>query len=224
MGGIDYLSGSSVTLMKTDGFTNWGRVSNTARVFKDFFEIDVQVAALFDRDYRSDEDVAQFETEMSNSGTYSFVLPCKEIENLLLVPRAVQAVVEKYSTKKLTSEMLKSIVFEYEKIVGECRDAVFSMRMGHFIQYRLSKNPKMDMPTLSSDFQKKFSEDWVDAEYRKSVVPGKAVFSSLARYVQEKFGVTLTAARVADELLRSEVDVKVLKILVDFNNYFNTNP
>lgn len=224
VGGIDYLSGSSVTLMKTDGFTNWGRVSNTAKVFKDFFEIDVQVAALFDRDYRSDEDVAQFETEMLNSGTYSFVLPCKEIENLLLVPRAIQAVVEKYSTKKLTSEILESIVSEYEKIVGECRDAVFSMRMGHFIQYRLSKNPKMDMPTLSSEFQKKFSEDWVDAEYRKSVVPGKAVFSSLARYVQEKFGVTLTAARVADELLRAEVDVKVLKILVDFKNYFNTNP
>lgn len=220
LGGIDYLSGSTVTLMRTDGFSNWNRVSTTAWVFKEFFELDVQVAALFDRDYRSDEEVEEFEADMVKSGTYCFVLPFKEIENLLLVPRALRSAARKHKSGTLEPEQLQAIDLELEKLIAKSKDQVFGQRMGHFIQYQLSKNGRQDTPSLSAQFQKKFSVDWENPEYRRAVVPGKAIFSALCKFVQDELKVTLTPARVVEELSPTEIDPKLVDILIGFRDYF----
>lgn len=220
LGGIDYLSGSSVTLMKTDGFSNWGKVTNTAWVFKEFFDLEVQVAALFDSDYRSLEEIEDFECKMADAGAFSFVLPFKEIENVLLVPRAIDAVIQKYSNGFDQSETSAAVEEEFERLIGETRDKVFGLRMGHYIQYQLSKNPRLDTPTLSSTFQAQFTKDWSNSEFRTAVVPGKAIFSAMGKFVQEKYGVTLTTSRVADELAPAEIHPKLIKVLADFRSYF----
>lgn len=220
VGGIDYLSGSEVTLMKTDGFSNWSKVSTTAWVFKNFFELDVQIAALFDRDYRSDEEVLQFEQLMETKGTRCTVLPFKELENLLLCPRAIKAVVRKYAKDDIDEVKLDAVEVELDRIMNKVRDEVFGQRMGHYIQFQLKNAPKADTPTLSAEFQKKFSSDWERNEFRVSVVPGKKVFSDLCKYVQENFGVTLTPSRMAEELNEAEIHPGVLKALAEFGAYF----
>lgn len=220
LGGTDYLSGSSVTLMKTDGFANWGKVSHTAWVFKEFFELDVQVAALFDRDYRSDEEVSEFKSSMTGSGVTCFVLPCKEIENVLLEPRAIRRVVRKYSQEELDDDQLDTIDAEFDRLISEARDQVFGQRMGHFIQHQLSKKPKADTPTLSSDFQRTFSEEWKSEKFRRKVVPGKAVFSAMAKYVQENYKVSLTPSRVLEALEAAEIDTEVQSIVSELKAIF----
>lgn len=221
LGGIDYLSGSSVTLMKTDGFSNWGKVSTTAWVFKEFFELDVQVAALFDRDYRSDEEVDAFKNEMKEKDSYCCVLPFKEIENVLLVPRAIRSAIEKYSRSIVSEAALSIVDSELSNLIENSRDHVFSRRIGYFIQQRLSKNPKADTPTLSAEFQSSFSEKWKDPNFRKSVAPGKEIFSSISRFVQEEHGVTLTASRVIDELTPADIEPELIKILVGLKDFFD---
>lgn len=223
LGGIDYLSGSSVTLMKADGFSNWNRVTTTAWVFKEFFELDVQVAALFDRDYRSDEEIDEFEADMLKAGAFCFVLPCKEIENVVLVPKAVRAVVQRYTNGPATTLMLDSVESEIEELIDKSRDQVFSQRMGHFIQYSLSKNPRANTPELAVQFQRKFSQDWGSSVFRRSVAPGKAIFSALAKSIQTRLGVTLTAARVIEELSPADIDPKLIKILADLKDYFGAD-
>lgn len=220
LGGIDYLSGSSVTLMKTDGFANWGKVSHTAWVFKEFFELDVQVAALFDRDYRSDEEVEEFEQSMKESGASCFVLPFKEIENILLEVGAIKRVILSYTKEKLSSDQLDEVDVGFERIIEGFKDQVFGQRMGHFIQHKLSKSAKFDVPTSSAEFQRKFSESWCKAEFRRAVVPGKAVFSLLSKFSQEKFKVSLTASRVIEELTPAEIHPKVQKIIFDIRDCF----
>lgn len=220
VGGIDYLSGSTVTLMRTDGFSNWSKVSTTTWVFKNFFELDVRVAALFDRDYRSDEEVHQFEQLMADKGTRCIVLPFKELENLLLCPRAIKAVVRKYRKDNVDEAKLDAIGIDFDLILQKTRDEVFSQRMGHYIQFYLKKTPNADMPTLTSQFSKKFSSDWERHEFKVSVVPGKKCFAEICKYVQEVFGVTLTASRVADELNADEIHPGLLKAITEFGVYF----
>jgi hypothetical protein len=220
LGGIDYLSDSSVTLMKTDGFSNWRKVSTTAWVFKKFFELDVQVGALFDRDYRSDEEVEEFELDMSQAGTHCYVLPFKEIENVLLVPRAIRSVVLKYRSDLSIEPDLQAINAMFESVIDSVRDQVFSMRMGHFIQYRLTKNPRLDIPTLSAEFRKEFTALWSDAVFRRVAAPGKIVFAGVARHVQDNYGVTLTAARVIEELRPVDIDARFSGIIVGLKDFF----
>jgi predicted ATPase len=220
--GIDFISGSSVTLMRTDGFSNWGRVSTTAWVFKEFFEIDVQVAALFDRDYRSDGEVEEFEISMAEKGAFCFVLPFKELENALLSCRAIKEIVRKNSSVPIRDSDIDFIDQLFQKVIENSRDEVFGQRMGHYIQFVLKKNPKMDTPTISSAFQKRFSQEWLDDDFRRAVVPGKKVFSEIVKLIQDKFGVTVTPARVSDELILAEIHPKLLKILAEFKNYFGS--
>lgn len=206
--------------MKTDGFANWGKVSHTAWVFKEFFELDVQVAALFDRDYRSDEEVSEFKSSMTGSGVTFFVLPCKEIENVLLEPRAIRRVVRKYSQEELDDDQLDNIDAEFDRLISEARDQVFGQRMGHFIQYQLSKKPKADTPTLSSDFQRTFSEEWKSEKFRRKVVLGKAVFSAMAKHVQGNYKVSLTPRRVLGALEAAEIDTEVQSIVSELKAIF----
>ena len=223
VGGIDYLSGSSVTLMRTDGFSNWGRVSTTTWVFKEFFELDVQVAALFDRDYRSDAEVGQFEASMLDKGTCCFVLPFKELENVLLCPRAIKAAVRRHGKADIPDEKLDAIDAELERLMNSVRDEVFGQRMGHFIQFQLKIRPNADTPTLSSNFQREFSVDWKKPGFRASVVPGKRLFADTCRFVQESTGVTLTPTRVVEGLRAVDIHPKLLKTLADFGAFFGTD-
>ncbi len=220
LGGIDYLSGSSVTIMKTDGFSNWSKVTATASIFKKFFELDVQVAALFDRDYRPDAEVEDFKKQMVAEGAACFVLPFKEIENILLVPRAISAVVVRYADGGVSKSVLAQIEAELERLIELERDRIFGQQLGHVFQFRFRKAPKADAPSLADEFRKQFSDSWKCAKFRRQAVPGKTVFRSMARYVQEQFKVSLSGARVVDELLPGEIHPEVTDILVGLRAHF----
>jgi hypothetical protein len=120
----------------------------------------------------------------------------------------------------LDDEQLDPIDSEFNRLIAEARDQVFGQRMGHFIQYQLSKKPKADTPTLSSDFQRTFSEDWNSEKFRRKVVPGKAVFSSMAKYVQETHKVSLTPSRILEVLEAAEIDGEVQSIVSELKAIF----
>jgi hypothetical protein len=220
LGGLDFVSEAEVTLMRTDGFSNWGRVPMTAWVFKEFFDLEVTVAALFDRDYRCEDEVFEFEEKALDRSTLCFVLPFKEIENVLLSGAAIKKVIRKYSREKVDDDRLEIIDRELDSVLQSYKDEVFGQRVGHFIQYKLTKNPGLDTPTLTSSFQREFSSKWNEMEFRLSSVPGKKVFSTLSKFTQEEFLVTLTPTRVCEEISLGETPQKLIEIFSNFREYF----
>ncbi|GAB5437544.1 ATP-dependent nuclease [Falsiruegeria mediterranea] len=220
-GGIDYLANSSVTIMKTDGFSNWARVSTTSWVFNNFFEFNVTVAAIFDRDYRCDAEVEEFKQNMAKTDVLCHVLPFKELENILLVPTAIARVVEKFASKDLPGDLDGAVHEIVEASFEAVRDETLAKRVGKKIEFDLSKNPKKDIPTISAEETKEFKDNWSNVNFRQSVVPGKAVFSDVVGSIQENFGVTVTASRVIDALDVTEIDQQVFEILVSLRDYFS---
>ncbi|WP_245472189.1 ATP-dependent nuclease [Rhizobium jaguaris] len=218
--GEDYLSDASVTLMKTDGFSNWSRVSTSAWVFNQFFEFDVKVASLFDRDYRCDADVADFVSMMKDSDVLCHVLPVKEIENILLVPEAIIKVVKKHSKKTLAADWENEILKIFSDTISGFKDPVFSRIVGKYIEYELGRNPKQDVTTLSANEADRFSQAWNTETFRRAKVPGKAAFSLIAKDIQDKFGVSLTPSRVVDELELSQIHPDIRDLLNSFKSYF----
>ena len=129
-GGMDFISNANVTLMKTDGFSNWSRVSTSSWVFEKFFGFHIPVAAIFDRDYRCDDEIDEFLRDINTDDTQCRVLPFKEIENLLLVPDAVAAVVRKHSTRALTEGWAQEISKIFESCFERMRSKTLSARIG----------------------------------------------------------------------------------------------
>lgn len=211
--GVDFISRGGVTLMKTDGFANWHRVSTSSWVFENFFGFRIPVAAIFDRDYRCDEEVETFLSSINTSDTQCRVLPVKELENILLVPRAVQAVVE----KNTRGELPENVGQEIQGIFDSCYEAVktrtLSSRIGERLRYELAKGGKGDILTTSVAEERTFAAAWPMNDFKRKVVPGKTVFSEITGKIQQRYTVTLTPARVVDELKSEEIDPSVLSIL-----------
>src|SRR6056297_3233386 len=119
IGGMDFISNSALTLMKTDGFSNWARVTTSSWVFENFFGFEVPVSAIFDRDYRCDEEVKEFLDSVNGGDTLCRVLPQKEIENFLLVPDAIIEVVNKFSRASLPDDWQTLVTDAIETSVEE---------------------------------------------------------------------------------------------------------
>ncbi|KQR30249.1 hypothetical protein ASF91_15685 [Rhizobium sp. Leaf155] len=216
----EFLSDSSVTMMKTDGFSNWTRVSTSAWVLNQFFEFDVRVASLFDRDYRSDPEIEEFVGNLKNSEVLCFVLPFKEIENVLLVPEAIKSAVEKNAQKKLPDSWRSRIDDIYSSTIESFKEPTSIKTASKFVEFEMSARPKSDLPSIMDKAMHTFSTNWKNPDFRRSKVPGKEVFSNIAKAVQEEFGVTLTDARVINELQPSDIPQAVREILISFENFF----
>ena len=64
--GLDRLADShSVPIVQLGGLSQWRRAAHAAWAFREVLDLDVAVFCLFDRDYRSDEEIAEFLTSAS---------------------------------------------------------------------------------------------------------------------------------------------------------------
>lgn len=211
----DFISNANVTLMKTDGFANWSRVSTSSWVFENFFGFHIPVAAIFDRDYRCDDEVAEFLKDINTKETQCRVLPFKEIENILLTEKAIKAAVKKHTSRHLPENWEQKISDIFSSCFEEVKSKTLSSRIGHRISYEVNKGSKKDIATVSAAEEEAFTKAWPNDEFKQKVVPGKAVFSSIAGSVQQQFGVTLTPARVIDELSIGDIHPEIFDILRD---------
>ena len=219
--GTDFISSATVTLMKTDGFANWSRVSTSSWVFENFFGFHIPVAAIFDRDYRCDDEVEEFLKDMNTNDTQCRVLPVKEIENLLLVESAVRAVIKRHSSRPLAEGWERQVSDIFTACFEEMKSKTLSARIGHRISYEVGRGSKKDIATVSAAEEEVFTKAWQNDEFKRKVVPGKAVFSEISGKVQQTFSVTLTPSRVIDELGIGDIDPQIFDILRAIQTHLN---
>jgi hypothetical protein len=218
-GGMDFISSATVTLMKTDGFANWSRVSTSSWVFENFFGFHIPVAAIFDRDYRCDDEIEEFLSDVNTKDTQCRVLPFKEIENLLLVPNAMTAAVKRHSIRVLPDGWEQEILDIFDFCLERMKSKTLSARIGSRISYEVSRGSKKDIATISAAEEEAFTHSWSHNEFKRKVVPGKTVFSEIVGKIQEKFAVTLTPARIIDELRVEDINPEMFEILRDIRDH-----
>jgi hypothetical protein len=217
----DFINAASLTLMKSGGFSNWPKVSNSSWVFKNFFDFDIPVAALFDRDYRCQEEVDGFLEDVNTSDTLCRVLPFKELENILLVPRAIKSVVKKFSSDALPPDFERVV----DEIIEACCESVKTRALSNLIgsraEYESRKGSRRNLSSTSADVEKCFSASWTNLSERLSILPGKALFSDITGKIQDRFRVTLTEVRVVDELTTAEIEPKFIDILQEIRSHLD---
>lgn len=221
LGGMDFISNSSVTLMKTDGFANWTRVTTSSWVFENFFGFKIPVSAIFDRDYRCDEEINEFIKDVSVGDTLCRVLPRKEIENLLLVPKAIVAAVEKFGRDQLQDNWKKTVLDAIDTSVDEVKSKTLSARIGARIAFEVSKGSKKDIATISAAEEADFTTRWKEENFRYCVVPGKLVLSAITKRIQEELKVTVTSSRIVDEMTVADIPPELFETLKDVKRHLD---
>jgi len=89
VGKIDLANGTGITFLPLGGFTGWPRLKAMAWAFQEALGEKIRFGAVFDRDFRCDEEINKIKSEIGEGFDFVHFHSSKEIENYLLLPSAL---------------------------------------------------------------------------------------------------------------------------------------
>ena len=186
--------------------------------------VKVLKAVIFDRDFRSDEEVEQHLEELRKFASLAHIHECKEIENYLLVPNAIQRAIEKKISDKLTRtasthERCDDVEVVLLNLTKAMKSRINAQFMSKRQQHLRNINPRLDAATINQTLLEDFETIWQSLEGRLRVVPGKDVLTALNRHLQKNHSVTLTPSTIVNAMGRNEIPDRMLSLLSRLDDF-----
>lgn len=208
---------SDFTVIPVEGF-NPEKVKDFSKGIALTLGTQIITGIVFDRDYRSDSEVNVLQADLKKTNKLAHIHQRKEIENYLLESHAI----EKAINKKLSDRKKRigdAIEFEeqvdnlLEKITSPLRHKTEAQYISKRLAFEKSVHPNLDDSTITEKMMMEFEDQWEKIENRLCIVPGKQVFSSLNKYLQENYKITLTFSQVIDGFSPENVPDEILGLI-----------
>lgn len=175
-------------------------------------------AVVFDRDYRSDKEVASTKAELLRFATLAHIHQRKELENYLMGPgplnRALLGQIAEHNRR--TDENIR-FEEDMQSILVNLSEPMKHMVSAQFLAkrsaYERAKTPNLDLATITQPLLEEFEEVWHTWEQRCVVLPGKVFLSLLNRHIQENYKVTLTPKSIIDAMSVEEVPSEIVTLI-----------
>jgi hypothetical protein len=90
--------------------------------------------------------------------------------------------------------------------------------------FERAKTPGLDSATITQRLLDEFEEIWSDWEKRRNVLPGKEFLSTLNRYLQEHYKVTLTPAAIIGAMHPDEVCEEMRELIEGLDKFRAQTP
>ena len=215
-------AGTGIVALESGGFESWTRVEGLALGFRGPLRTALSVAAIYDRDYRCDEESTELKTQLEKAIQFAHFHERKEIENYLLSPEILERAVIKASeerARRMGEPMVASIdvVGMLESITSEVKTECSGQYVGKYCTYL--KFSGRDQATLATEALTAFEKKWANMETRLEIVPGKHVLKAVRRKVKDVYGVTLTDWRIVDCYRAEEVPEDLTRLLLELNRF-----
>ncbi len=214
---------TNLTVIPIEGFSQNERISGTNWTFSKIISEEIKIMALFDRDYRCDEEVREFTYRIKKDASYVHVLKRKEIENYLLneyiIYKTINSILKRRSTsinnkyEEFTLENTKEVLFQ---LTNKFKVDVLSQIAAHKFRYSISAGS--DLATILKNEQKTFEENWHSLDYRFKVIPGKEFLSTLNSFLQMELKIAITHTQICSNMSKRDLDED---ILIFFDNIKN---
>ena len=214
---------SDFAVIPVRGF-NPARVLDLSEGIEATLGVKVLKAVIFDRDFRSDEEVERHIKELRKFASFAHIHECKEIENYLLVPGAIQRAIEKKTLEKLkktaaTRERCEDVEVVLLNLTEAMKSRVNAQFMSKRQRHLRSTNPKLDSATINQTILESFETIWQSLEGRLQVAPGKDILTALNRHLQKNRSVTLTPSAIVDAMGRNEIPNRMLSLLSRLDDF-----
>jgi predicted ATPase len=222
-------TGVDVTPVSVGGFGSIDKLVDLSWGIENTIGLPMALAAVFDRDYFCDAQIATMLGKLKQQLTAAFVHKRKELENYLLVPDALDRAVSRAAhdrARRTNSEppKLKSSVVLLEEITSQLEEQLQSAFIGKYIEYMRSTNPKLDSSTATREALKLFNEKWKTLETRLEIVPGKEVFSKFNERIQSEVGVSISPGTVIQAMRADEVPDDLRNTLIGLEEFRKVTP
>jgi hypothetical protein len=210
------------TILQSGGFGQWRRVKEVAWTFREVLKLEVDIFAIFDRDYRSNEEVDKFLTHMKEQGIQCFVLQRKEIENYVLTLRNLTKVVQGRQQHRLREsqwlsprQIKRLIVGVSNKFRHHTSSQIVAQRGKHFQEIR----SRIDQSTVFKETSITFEQNWKDIDSRLGMLPGKDFIALLSSRLQRLKGFSITINMLMDSLTKDEISSDLASIIIELDAF-----
>lgn len=189
----------------------------------------IRAAAILDRDFRSNKECKEIEETCKKFCDLIIVLECKEIENFLLLPDAVDVaarrrVEDRSKRTGLKLEYTESSIDWLSEYSTESKTYVQSQYLVNHRRFERSKRPEVDESVFGQEALQEFEDGWEDVQWRLKVIPGKAALSAINRKLQETYGVSITPTAVIDAMSKGQVPEGVRDLVNKLARFSNLEP
>lgn len=190
MGGWNYVIGSSLLLKNAGGE-------------------EIVTYCIFDSDYHTPDEIKERLKNAKVHGVQMHIWARKEIENYLIVPKAIQRIISSGIVKGAASPDKDEISEHIDKIAEILKDSTFDATANEF----LIQNRQGGIATANRLARERINKAWKTREGRISIISGKSVVSKLSDWSQSKFGVAFSSNKIAQELLPSEIAPEIVSVV-----------
>ena len=222
LGFAELAAGSGVTAVESGGFDSWSRIQALAWGFRNTLKAELGIAAVFDRDYRCEEELRELRERLEGEISFAHFHDRKEIENYLLSPEILDRALKKALEERTrrTGEPSRDgldISDTLESITQELESECSGQYIGKYCTYL--KSTGRDQATLATEAVRIFNNKWSRMESRLGIVPGKKVLRAVRDRLRESHGITLTDWRIVDCYKREEVPEDLARLIRQLDEF-----
>lgn len=208
LGLLELSSGNDITAIESGGFSYWDRIKSFAWGFKSTLKSSIHIAAIFDRDFWSGEELTSIKNELHEHLDLAHIHLRKEIENYLLVPHILDKALKKAvrDRARRTGKEIPdpdTIADILERVTEPLKIDIQAQYVAKRSQYL--NGSKRDPATINAETMSIFEKKWKDIESRMEIVPGKDVLRMLRAEIQSRYSVNLTDYKIVEEFNASDI-------------------
>lgn len=219
-------AGMGITALESGGFGSWQRITILASGVAEALGSTLAIAAVYDRDYFCDEEIASVKSTLLTQLKMAHVHQRKEIENYLLIPAALdRAITRALNDRALRSGAPALIAPSSIELLREITDTLKDDVQSQFIARRTNflRSSGVDLATIARDALAWFSPRWSDMDERLVLVPGKEVLGLFRQRIQNMLGISITDTQIIEAMRRDEIPVDLRQLLQALDDYRKLN-
>jgi len=214
------LDDPDTVFLKTGGFGRWRRVIEVGWTVENLFGMRVRIAALFDSDFRCDDEIAEFKIEVNGPDILCHVLSRKEIENYALVESAIIRAMIKRSALSCLPLSVEDCISIIDTIFEEMHNDVRSAIVGDYMRHHKKIKPHLSDATLVSRAMLVFEPAWAIRDRRYELVGGKDFIAALSSKLYKVTGTSVSLVQLIQEMYVSEIPGDLIDVIHSMETFF----
>lgn len=181
-------------------------------------------AVIFDRDYRSSEEVTTETKDLSKGSVFAHIHSCKEIENFLLISSAIEKAI-KDRISEVNKRTGKNLQFDENvdellaSISEEFKHSTQAQLQSHRFKFQRKINPQLDESNITETILRDFDDLWSTPEKRLKIIPGKEFFSKLNVHLQSNYKISITSANIINAIKKASVPQELVELIEEIDKF-----
>jgi hypothetical protein len=209
LGLVDVGGRRTFAVVPVEGF-NPERIRSLKKGIETTLGTPIAAAAVFDKDYRSRDECTAIVKECETFCDLAIIHDCKEVENLLLAPAALdraagRRVADRAKRGGVVAQYTPQAAALLDEFAAEKRSYVISQYLAARRRFARSHGSSVDEASISQAALDEFEVEWSRNTRRYELMPGKEALAFVNARLQAGHSISVTTSGIIDAFAVAEI-------------------